>query len=105
MSEKNSRWSRLELLKALSLYASLTPDRKGNPSKSDLEALASALGRSYASASLRISNIKALDPKITISGVKGMTAGGSEIDEIWQECCDEQGFLSQAKVLRAIAFC
>lgn len=104
MSEKNSRWSRLELLKTLCLYASLAPERNGIPTNEEVRAMAEAIGRSEASISLRMANYVARDKRMQDLGHKGMFGGGVEVDILWAEISDENGHLDLSKILRTIAF-
>jgi hypothetical protein len=104
MSEKNSRWSRLELLKVLCLYASLSPERNGNPTNEEIKAMAEAIGRSESSISLRIANYIARDKRMQEIGHKDMFGGGVEVDILWKELSDKTGYLQPDKILKAIAF-
>lgn len=77
-ARKGKLWSEDETLLALYLYFQLSFGQlhSGN---SEIQQLASALGRSSGSVAMKLTNFASLDPKITESGRKGL-AGTSKLD-------------------------
>ena len=72
------RWSDEETVLALYLYFQL-PFGKLHSGNSEIQQLATALGRSSSSVSMKLCNFASLDPKITESGRKGLD-GASKLD-------------------------
>ena len=74
MVNKQKKWTREELILALSVYFQL-PFGRLNHTTPEVKELAKILGRSDNSAALRLSNFAACDPYIINSGRTGMRAG------------------------------
>gem|GEM_PF-2646746 len=105
MSEKNSRWSRQELVTSLCFYAALSDQERMTIPKSSMDVMLEALPlRTKASLKMRIANFIAVDPEMKKLGHKGLDGGGDQVGQIWQEFSDEVGSLNLKKVLRAKIF-
>lgn len=72
------RWSEEETVPALYLYFQL-PFGQLHSGNSEIQKLASVLGRTNSSVAMKLCNFASLDPKITESGRKGL-AGASQLD-------------------------
>lgn len=74
------KWSDSELRQALELYVSL---KKAGSTSSDaatkIEKLASRIGRSFSSVSMRLANYKWLDT----DGREGLSNGGANLRHFW----------------------
>ena len=78
------RWTRQELLQALSLYHR-TPFGKQHSTYPPIVELAEKLGRTAGSISMKLNNLTSLDPVEKARGIKGLS-GASKLDqEIWNE--------------------
>lgn len=79
-----ARWTRNELLQALSLYHR-TPFGKQHSTHPPIVELAERLGRTAGSVSMKLNNLTSLDPIEQARGIKGLS-GASKLDrEIWVE--------------------
>ncbi len=82
MAHRN--WTHDELLLAMNLYCHL-PFGKLHKGNAEIIRLASAIGRTPSSVSMKLCNLASLDPMHQQRGVKGLS-GASEADrEIWNE--------------------
>lgn len=96
-----NRWTREELILALSVYFQL-PFGRLNRSTPEVRDLARLIGRSDNSAALRLVNFAACDPYIINSGRKGMPAGVPVCKPIWDEFADDKERLfSEAQRIKA----
>ena len=104
MSKRNGPWSKLEMLRVLAVYATMSEAERRIPPKHVLEDLQKALPlRSFASISMRISNFIARDPEMQKLGIKGLTSGGDHVDIYWNENADSNRNLSKELVLYNLA--
>lgn len=79
-----ARWTREELLQALSLYHR-TPFGRQHSTYPPIVELAEKLGRTPGSISMKLNNLTSLDPIEQARGIKGLS-GASALDrEIWNE--------------------
>lgn len=101
MNNKQRKWTREELILALSIYFQL-PFGRLNRSTPEVIELAKLLGRTANSAALRLVNYAACDPYIINSGRTGMTAGKTVCMPIWEEFADDKERLfSEAQIIKA----
>jgi putative restriction endonuclease len=92
---KQERWTRDQVLRALSLYCVLPFGRlhKANP---DVIALAQELGRTPDAVAFKLTNLASFDPQHKARGVGGM-ANASRLDrEVWDEFYGHWDELAQA---------
>lgn len=89
MVNKQNKWTREELILALSVYFQL-PFGRLNHTTPEVKELARILGRSDNSAALRLSNFAACDPYIINSGRTGMRGGIPVCKPIWDEFADDK---------------
>jgi len=84
MATKQNLWSREELILALNLYLQLEFGKfhSGNP---DIIHLASIIGRTPSSVSMRLSNFATVDPYHQKRGVGGLPGGRKQVEPIWNE--------------------
>jgi len=84
MAEKNSGWSRKELLIAFHLYCqtSFGKMHKGN---SEIIQLAKLIGRTPSSVAMKLVNFASLDPAITSTGRTGLGNASKGDRAIWNE--------------------
>ncbi len=84
MAERNSRWSRKELLVAFNLYCQMSFGKmhKGNP---EIIRLASLIGRTPSSVAMKLVNFASLDPAITSTGRTGLGNASVGDKEVWGE--------------------
>ena len=99
---KRRIWSRTELLVCLAVYATLTPKDRRVPPTRVLEHLASMIGRSSDSISLRFANFNSVDPIFTSQGLLGMTGGGAHVSKIWNEFSNNEGDLDIREIVREL---
>lgn len=78
------RWTRQQLVKALSLYCRI-PFGKMHARNPDIELLASAIGRTSSAVALKLVNFASLDPELRERGVAGMGNTSAADREIWAE--------------------
>lgn len=84
-----NKWTREELILALSVYFQL-PFGKLSTKTKEVQELGVLLGRGANSAALRLVNFAACDPYITSTGRHGMEAGKSVCMPIWNEFVDDK---------------
>lgn len=101
MVNKQKKWTREELILALSVYFQL-PFGRLNHTTPEIKELAKILGRSDNSAALRLSNFAACDPYIINSGRTGMRAGIPVCKPIWDEFAnDKERLFNEAQHIKA----
>lgn len=101
MPERRRKWTREELILALSVYFQL-PFGRLNRSTPEVVELARLIGRSENSAALRLVNFAACDPYIINSGRTGMPAGIPVCMPIWEEFAgDKERLFSEAQIIKA----
>ena len=101
MPERQNRWTRDELILALSVYFQL-PFGRLNRNTREVKELAQLIGRSDNSAALRLVNFAACDPYIIESGRHGMSSGIGICKPIWDEFVDDKERLfSEAQCIKA----
>ncbi len=89
------RWTREELIAALSLYCRL-PFGQLHASQPDISAMAAGMGRTPASVSMKLCNFASLDPELQARGIKGLD-GASNLDEqVWDEFYGKWETLAEA---------
>lgn len=81
---ERKRWTREELVRALALYCQL-PFGKMHSRNPAIKALATAIGRTPSSVSLKLVNFASLDPEVRGRGVAGMGNTSSADREVWGE--------------------
>lgn len=84
MAERNSRWSRKELLVAFNLYCQM-PFGKMHKSNPEIIRLAGLIGRTPSSVAMKLVNFASLDPAITSTGRAGLGNASVGDQEIWNE--------------------
>lgn len=94
---KNKNWTREQVLVALNLYTQLTFGKmhRGNPL---IIKTAQLIGRTPDALAMKLTNLASLDPQITETGRKGLSACSSLDKEVWaefQENPEAIGFESQ----------
>lgn len=84
MAERNSRWSRKELLVAFNLYCQMPFGKmhRGNP---EIIWLARLIGRTPSSVAMKLVNFASLDPAITSTGRAGLGNASAGDRTIWGE--------------------
>ncbi len=101
MNSQQNRWTREELILALSVYFQL-PFGRLNRTTKEVKELAHLIGRSDNSAALRLVNFAACDPYITESGRTGMPAGIAVCKPIWDEFAgDKEKLFLEAQRIKA----
>lgn len=101
MPDRQNRWTREELILALSVYFQL-PFGRLNRNTREVKELAQLIGRSDNSAALRLVNFAACDPYIIESGRHGMSSGIGICKPIWDEFVDDKERLfSEAQRIKA----
>ena len=83
-SSRRSPWRRDQLLVAFALYCRLPFGRldRRNP---EIVRAAQAMGRTPSALAMKLSNIASLDPDITNTGRKGLTAASTNDRDMWRE--------------------
>lgn len=81
------KWSRDELILALSLYLQI-PFGQMHHSNSRVIELANLIGRTPASIAIRLGNFASCDPFQQARGIKGMPNGRSVCQPVWEEFID-----------------
>lgn len=104
-SPKPRRWTRPELVRALSLYCRL-PFGQLHSRQPEIIALAAAMGRTPASVSMKLCNLASFDPELQARGISGLD-GASALDrEVWDAfygkwetlaACVQESELSEAE--------
>lgn len=84
-----NKWTREELILALSVYFQL-PFGKLSTKTKEVQELGELIGRGANSAALRLVNFAACDPYITSTGRHGMEAGKGVCMPIWNEFVDDK---------------
>ncbi len=84
MTERNSRWSRKELLVAFHLYCQ-TPFGKMHNRNPEVIYLAKLIGRTPSSVAMKLVNFASLDPAITSTGRTGLGNASTGDKAIWSE--------------------
>lgn len=97
---KSRLWTREQVLVALNLYCQMPFGKmhKGNP---DIIQVAKLIGRTPDALAMKLTNLASLDPQITESGRKGLSACSKLDKEVWtdfQENPEEVGYESQSIV-------
>ena len=101
MPDRQNRWTREELILALSVYFQL-PFGRLNRNTREVKELARLIGRSDNSAALRLVNFAACDPVITRTGRTGMTSGIPVCKPIFDEFVnDKERLFFEAQRLKA----
>lgn len=104
MAERNSRWSRKELLVAFNLYCQMPFGKmhKGNP---EIIRLAKLIDRTPSSVAMKLVNFASLDPVITSTGRTGLGNASVGDKEIWSEFHEdwERLALESKKVLDGLS--
>lgn len=101
MTSKQNKWTRDELILALSVYFQL-PFGRLNRTTPEVKELARLIGRTDNSAALRLVNFAACDPYITESGRTGMPAGKAVCEPIWDEFAnDKERLFIEAQQIKA----
>lgn len=101
MPDRQNRWTREELILALSVYFQL-PFGRLNRNTREVKELAQLIGRSDNSAALRLVNFAACDPAITSTGRTGMTSGIPVCKPIFDEFVnDKERLFYEAQRLKA----
>lgn len=84
LSSRRKRWTRAELVHALSLYCRI-PFGQLNHNQPDIVRMSSRLGRTPSSVSMKLCNFASLDPSLQARGIRGLT-GASGLDRsVWAE--------------------
>ena len=97
-------WSEQEMLRVLCGYASLDSTEKFKPPPGLVEEIGLRMpNRTMASIEMRLSNFVARDVEMRRLGIKGLTAGGAHVDEIWLKFSNGDGSLNLQKLLAAAA--
>ncbi|MBY0266919.1 MAG: HNH endonuclease [Burkholderiales bacterium] len=84
MADRNSRWSRDELLLAFNLYCR-TPFGKMHSRNPEVIYLSKLIGRTSSSVAMKLVNFASLDPDITSSGRAGLGNASAGDRAIWSE--------------------
>lgn len=101
MPTQQNKWTRDELILALSIYFQL-PFGRLNRTTPEVKELARLIGRTDNSAALRLVNFAACDPYITESGRTGMPAGKAVCEPIWNEFAnDKERLFMEAQRIKA----
>ena len=101
MPNQHNKWTREELILALSVYFQL-PFGRLNRSTPEVMELARIIGRTNNSAALRLVNFAACDPYIINSGRTGMPAGIPVCKPIWDEFAgDKERLFMEAQRIKA----
>lgn len=101
MTSQQNKWTRKELILALSVYFRL-PFGRLNRTTPEVKELARLIGRTDNSAALRLVNFAACDPYITESGRTGMPAGKAVCEPIWNEFAnDKERLFIEAQRIKA----
>ena len=101
MTSQQNKWTREELILALSVYFRL-PFGRLNRTTPEVKELARLIGRTDNSAALRLVNFAACDPYITESGRTGMPAGKAVCEPIWNEFAnDKERLFIEAQRIKA----
>ncbi len=87
---KNIAWTKEETLLALNLYLKL-PFGQFYSQNKDVMKLASMIGRTPSSVSMKLSNFARLDPFHKNRGVKGLAHGAKLEEEVWNEYIENRG--------------
>jgi predicted restriction endonuclease len=83
MTERRT-WSRPELVVAMNLYCKL-PFGRLNHKTPEIMELATALGRTASSVSMKLCNFASFDPALQARGVKGLTGASRADRAVWDE--------------------
>ena len=101
MPERRRKWTREELILALSVYFQL-PFGRLHSNTPEVKELARVIGRTDSSAALRLTNFAACDPYIINSGRTGMTSGKTVCMPIWEEFAgDKERLFNEAQMIKA----
>ena len=101
MPERRRKWTREELILALSVYFQL-PFGRLHSNTPEVKELARVIGRTDSSAALRLTNFAACDPYIINSGRTGMTSGKTVCMPIWEEFAgDKERLFNEAQIIKA----
>lgn len=101
MAVRQDKWTREELILALSVYFQL-PFGRLNRTTPEVQELAKLIGRNDNSAALRLVNFAACDPYIINSGRKGMISGIGVCKPIWDEFAnDKERLFNEAQRIKA----
>lgn len=84
MNEPRKRWTEEETKLALFLYFQL-PFGQLHSGNSEIQKLASILGRTNSSVAMKLCNFASLDPKITESGRKGLQGASAQDRSVWAQ--------------------
>lgn len=104
MADRNSRWSRDELLLAFNLYCR-TPFGKMHSRNPDVIYLSKLIGRTPSSVAMKLVNFASLDPDITSTGRAGLGNASAGDRVIWSEFHQdwERLAIESADVLQALS--
>ena len=101
MNNHQRKWTREELILALSVYFQL-PFGRLHSNTPEVKELARVIGRTDSSAALRLTNFAACDPYIINSGRTGMTSGKTICMPIWEEFAgDKERLFNEAQMIKA----
>jgi hypothetical protein len=78
------RWTRDELLAALSLYCRI-PFGQLHATQPDIRRMAARMGRTPASVSMKLCNFASLDPTLQARGIRGLQGASSLDRDVWAE--------------------
>ena len=84
MARYGENWTREELILAFSLYSEI-PFGKIHMRNPQVLRLASLLGRTPGSVSMKLSNFARLDPSLQARGIVGLARGAKGEEDVWNE--------------------
>ncbi|MDR3206343.1 MAG: HNH endonuclease [Candidatus Methanoplasma sp.] len=87
-------WSREEMIIAFHLYCR-TGGRESGGGDPGIAAVSELIGRTIPSIKFRLANYASCDPEYKKDGKKGLTHGGKNVQEIWDEFSGDMERLSQ----------
>lgn len=95
---KRQSWSRVELLKVLSLYCQIPFGRMHNRNPT-VVSLADAIGRTPSAVAMKLVNFASLDPELQARGIAGMGNTSVADRSIWEEFYGKWDVLADNSVL------
>src|SRR5256885_14804086 len=101
MARYGENWTRNELIPAFSLYSEI-PFGKIHMRNPKVLELASLLGRTPGSVSMKLSNFARLDPALQARGIVGLQRGAKGEKEVWDEFKEQpEALVIQSQTLLA----
>lgn len=95
---KRQNWSRVELLKVLSLYCQIPFGRMHNRNPA-VVSIADAIGRTPSAVAMKLVNFASLDPELQSRGVAGMGNTSVADRSVWEEFYGKWELLSENSVV------